>query len=690
MVDQEESQPVHFIRSKIKDVLAQAKEKQQQQPPLGSVPPAGTMDFLAFSSLPAEPPPANDSLDAPSPAAADPASHSSYAHTQFDFGAPWASQFYPQHNFGLLLHQEILDFCAFVSPRPEEHQARLDLIARLRGLVLELWPRAKVEPFGSFVTNTYLPSSDVDVVVFGATDSITQNKLDILADALTEAKLVSYIEVIAKARVPIVKFTDRQSGLQVDISFDIDGGLQSAQLVQQKMREYPALRPMVLVVKQLLQNRRLNETYSGGFGSFLVQMMVLSFLQQHPCRQQSRHAATWDQDVSLGCMLLAFLKLYGIDFNFDQLGISVLHGGKYFKKKARNWFNADRPFLMSFENPLDPSHDIGANSYNIAQIKRAFRWCFHHLLAAASSAGKADSDGIVTSPLARILRLPDYLIRDRTGIQPLPSPAARKRQNVIEIMDSDEEVLQEKSTGGLHGDGHDAVLEEGKNDLRQPRDNDNEEPQGIQSVGVGGHSYAVQQQTGRQETQASKAKTKKQERRKRDVQELKKQPHDRPVKRQRIGSGEGTKPSIQLRAENADTRKKTPLVSQVKASSDMHARPVINLIDEPSSSAAAINLFDEPPPSAAPLPIETSASNSKRTSRKRKKKPRAQRMSSAHMLPGFTKKTAKNKHGEHVSSWVQKPQELILSRTIFNDQQKGGGGRRRKRSSSSKKRRRKD
>jgi DNA polymerase sigma len=45
----------------------------------------------------------------------------------------------------LSFHEEILSFASWVSPTPEEHQMRRDVIQRVKNVVLELWPNAKVD-----------------------------------------------------------------------------------------------------------------------------------------------------------------------------------------------------------------------------------------------------------------------------------------------------------------------------------------------------------------------------------------------------------------------------------------------------------------------------------------------------------------------------------------------------------------
>ena len=44
-------------------------------------------------------------------------------------------------------------------------------------------------------------------------------------------------------------------------------------------------------------------------------------------------------------------------------------GGSFFDKRRRGFHNPDRPQLLCVENPLDTDHDVGANSYNIQNVR---------------------------------------------------------------------------------------------------------------------------------------------------------------------------------------------------------------------------------------------------------------------------------------------------------------------------------
>ena len=60
--------------------------------------------------------------------------------------------------FSSRLHEEIEDFFQFMVPTAEEHATRLAVIGRIRDAICGLWPKAKVEVFGSFRTGLYLPT----------------------------------------------------------------------------------------------------------------------------------------------------------------------------------------------------------------------------------------------------------------------------------------------------------------------------------------------------------------------------------------------------------------------------------------------------------------------------------------------------------------------------------------------------
>ena len=284
--------------------------------------------------------------------------------------AGWTSErVYAGESALLSLHEDIIDFwCAF-QPTPREAAARTELLERLRELATSVWPEAEVTPFGSYATGLFLPSSDVDVVVLGVgLESKAQRVAGLhrLADQMDLSRWqVENLEVIDKAKVPIVKFFDTQSGIHVDICIEVRDGITSSRLAKKAAQQFPAFKYLVLVLKRWLSQRGLGDTYHGGIGSFLLQLLVISSLQHPPTGGPAELRG------NLGSMLLHFFEVYGLRFNYAKSGISIVQRGRFFTKRSRGWLDEQNPTRLCVENPFDSEVDCGAPAYNVQQFRHA-------------------------------------------------------------------------------------------------------------------------------------------------------------------------------------------------------------------------------------------------------------------------------------------------------------------------------
>jgi len=317
------------------------------------------------------------------------------------------------------LHNEIVGFCHLMEPRQEEMIQRNELVQRFKALAESIFTEGcQVEVFGSQATGLCLPNSDIDIVIQlegegggdnnevmkevggekgmgGDTKSGERRKvsreqelkdmenwnapsgtpLERLAEGLREEWYddLIYLEVIPNTRVPLVKFTHGPTKIQIDVCFNQKTGVQAAQLMHRYMDALPPLRPLTFVLKYFLSSRGLNQPYSGGMGSFMLQMMIVSFLQ-HRAREFSYNRMPIN--YNLGALLMDFLELYSMDFNFITVGVSVRFDGYYFPKGASDrkgdFWQIERPFSFAMENPLDPKMDVGAPSFRVSWIQRAF------------------------------------------------------------------------------------------------------------------------------------------------------------------------------------------------------------------------------------------------------------------------------------------------------------------------------
>ncbi|XP_059580436.1 terminal nucleotidyltransferase 4A isoform X7 [Alligator mississippiensis] len=325
-------------------------------------------------------------------------------------GTPWKSRKYSLGVQGL--HEEIMDFYDFMSPRPEEAAMRKEVVKRIETVIKDLWPTADVQIFGSFSTGLYLPTSDIDLVVFGKWE---RPPLQMLEQALRKHNVAEpySIKVLDKATVPIIKLTDQETEVKVDISFNVETGVKAARFIKEYMKKYSLLPYLILVLKQFLLQRDLNEVFTGGISSYSLILMAISFLQLHP-RIDARRA-----DENLGMLLIEFFELYGRNFNYLKTGIRIKNGGAYIAKEEimKAMTNGYRPSMLCIEDPLLPGNDVGRSSYGAMQVKQVFDYAYIVLSHAVSPLARSYPNRDSESTLGRIIKVTQEVIDYRAWIK---------------------------------------------------------------------------------------------------------------------------------------------------------------------------------------------------------------------------------------------------------------------------------
>ena len=255
---------------------------------------------------------------------------------------PWLKRpDYLTVNGGFRLHKEICDFFDYVRPQRFEEVIREDLIERLRNTVKKTYPNCDVHCFGSFAAGLYLPNADMDVVVTSRSycnsgeKVLCQNNKNLrkFGDFVKNSGLAKHasVEVIVGAKVPLVKFVDRNTLIRVDMSFENDTGLVAIDTFHDWKRQYPAMPVLVTILKQFLMMRGLNEVQHGGIGGFSVTCLVTSLLQHMPRVQTGKMVP----EEHLGEVLIEFLDFYGSRFDVSRTGIRM-DPPEYFDKVSTN------------------------------------------------------------------------------------------------------------------------------------------------------------------------------------------------------------------------------------------------------------------------------------------------------------------------------------------------------------------
>ncbi|KAI8887725.1 Nucleotidyltransferase [Backusella circina FSU 941] len=266
------------------------------------------------------------------------------------------------------LQQEVMCFLDYIEPTQAEIRLREYLVHRITEAVSKRWPGSSVEVFGSFRTNIFLPSSDIDMVAI--IPGYEKPSLYQLGGVLERADICQNPQIITRATVPVIKFEDTLSRIKVDLIINSTSGVASAEEINRMADAQPALRPLSLIMKYYMAHRGLNEVFTGGLGGYAIVCLVMSFLQMHP------KVATKSIDPlrNLGVLMLDMFQLYGINFNIDNVCIDVTGKGSYRSKKKMVSRNGNS--VYSILDPLDASNDIGNKSYNAFLAIRAFKFAY--------------------------------------------------------------------------------------------------------------------------------------------------------------------------------------------------------------------------------------------------------------------------------------------------------------------------
>ncbi|KFM64073.1 PAP-associated domain-containing protein 5, partial [Stegodyphus mimosarum] len=208
----------------------------------------------------------------------------------------------------------------------------------------------------------------------------------------------SDISIIANATVPIVRVFHTPSKIKVDISFNLTNGVKGAKMLKGLMKQYPALPKLVLVLKQYLVQRGLNEVYSGGMSSYCLTLLIVSFLQGY-------HKPKCEPSSNLGTLLIEFFELYGINFNYEKVSIHFQDGGSY-QPKARGTGT-----LLTVEDPCNQGNDVARGTYLMHLLKMSFQNAFHVLHKAVTDSARRQRSPY--SFLQLILKVDDEILRER-------------------------------------------------------------------------------------------------------------------------------------------------------------------------------------------------------------------------------------------------------------------------------------
>ena len=213
---------------------------------------------------------------------------------------------------------------------------------------------------------------------------------------------------LSGARVPIVKFTDPETGYSCDICINNTLALQNTKLLAHYSKIDPRLKKLACVIKYWAKRRQINAPFAGTLSSYAYVLLIIHFLQRRdspilPCLQlgienipkvevegydctfQSNNLNTHringsKNKQSLGKLVIDFFKFYGLEFDYVNCVISVRTAG-FFTKEVKDWKkpkHARESCFLGLEDPFEVTHNLGrvVDKRGIEIIRNEFERAF--------------------------------------------------------------------------------------------------------------------------------------------------------------------------------------------------------------------------------------------------------------------------------------------------------------------------
>ena len=271
-------------------------------------------------------------------------------------------------------------------------RSRESLTKHLKGLLFRRFGKnAMIEVFGSSVTNLSIGTGDLDLCL--SFKNKTPRKVLRKISGLLHEEGMEDIQLIPKARIPIVKFKDPRSGLDVDISLDNRLAIYNSMMLKSYAQE-ERLRLLVQMVKYWASRRGINNAFEGSLSSYAWTLLTIQHAQMAqpplaPNRQEScpsrplsfhgeKYDVGFDDEVfdtnntqSLASLLISFFDRFATRWDWDSMVVSI-RNGEALSTKSKKWEHtgplplevvtgADDGWMehvMPIEDPFDHEHDL--------------------------------------------------------------------------------------------------------------------------------------------------------------------------------------------------------------------------------------------------------------------------------------------------------------------------------------------
>ena len=166
-----------------------------------------------------------------------------------------------------------------------------------------LFPNSQLLIYGSSLYNLDIDTSDLDISIITESEMSLSNLEEYLLEH-NENNQFCKINAILSASVPIIK---------LEIDYLKMNNNEIKDLYDILINTYPEIKPLIKIIKKILQLKQMNNSYKGGMSSYCLFLLLYSYIKF--CYNKKNE--NLDEKIDYGSLFLGFLFYYiaCIDFN---------------------------------------------------------------------------------------------------------------------------------------------------------------------------------------------------------------------------------------------------------------------------------------------------------------------------------------------------------------------------------------
>ena len=245
--------------------------------------------------------------------------------------------------------------------------------------------------YGSYSTGLELEQSDIDISVEllannnngkiknNLSQKTIPELINELNDYLSNFPEFKNVLPIVNTKIPILKMVIVQENnieTKIDLTFNLRNIKNTVNYYNNTIKRYPQIKPLTLLIKQLVKKNKLASVFDGGFSSHSIFIMVASNIRVL-LKNQSL--------LNLGDLLNSFLHFFGKVFNYTNTTIDLM--------------NKNDPYIIKQEYSsvpvfIDPISKINVSksSYLHKELKKLFSDTYDKLVQGEDNLNKTFED----------------------------------------------------------------------------------------------------------------------------------------------------------------------------------------------------------------------------------------------------------------------------------------------------------